>query len=237
MAAEHRVNLGAPLGDRAVIDAATGRRLLQRGPGPGEPPCPRVREPSALDELITMRKEWGLPHGRALVRRRMHLEDSLTTAERRYVALRNVLDYDAPVDRYLNRHRDEHGGSTIVDRFPAKPYLLIRFTRRLRFHETNLRRLATYPGRLRVIRSELSSDELDKLANRIVADAADADRFLGGYGDAGFFVDDAWPEDGRVIVRLRTPRDDAEQFFRVQYGTAVKTVIVGDRYECRELFR
>jgi hypothetical protein len=194
-----------------------------------------VRQPSALDELITLRKEWGLPHGRPLARRRLHRRDPFTSAERRYVALRDALEFDAPVDHYLIRNSDEHDGSTIVDRFPAKPYLLIRFTRRLRFHEASLKRLAKYPSRLRVIRSELSSDELAKLANRIVADAAVADRFLGGYGHAGFFVEDASPEDGGGMVRLRTPRDDAEQFFRTHYGTAVKTVIVGDRYECREL--
>ena len=64
-------------------------------------------------------------------------------------------------------------------------------------------------------------------------DAAAADRFLDGYGDAGFFVDAAWPEDGRVTVRVRTPRRDAKQYFREHYGTAVKTVVAGDRYECR----
>ena len=233
---EHRVALGAPIGDRPVVDAATGRRLLQHGPSPGEPPCPRVRQPSALDELITTRKEWGLPHGRALARRMLHRRIQFTTAERRYIAIREALEFDPHVERYLARHRDEHGGSTIVDRYPAKPYVLIRFTRRLRFHEANLERLAKYPGRLRVIRSEFSSDDLDELANRIAEDAEAGDRFLDGFGDAGFLVEGSEPEDGRVVVRLRTPRDDAAHYFLQRYGAAVTTVVVGDRYECREAY-
>ena len=234
--AKHRVALTAPIGDRPVIDAASGRRLVQHGPSPGERPCPRTRPASALNEQITLRKELGLRHGRALVRRMLRRKEQFTKAEQRYLAIRDVLEFDARVERYLTRHRDEHGGSTIVDRFPAKPDLLIRFTRRLRFHEANLERLAKYPRRLRVVRSEFSSDQLDELAVRIFDDATAAGGFLDGYGDAGFFVEDAAPGDGRVQVRVRTPRDDAARYFRQRYGAAVAVTIVGDRYECREVF-
>ena len=106
--AEHRVALGARLGDRAVVDAATGGRVLQRGPSPGEPRCPRVRKPSALEEHIALRKASGLPHGRAFARRMLRRKVPFTKAERRYVAIRSVLEFDAPVDSYLGRHRDEY---------------------------------------------------------------------------------------------------------------------------------
>jgi hypothetical protein len=121
----------------------------------------------------------------------LHRKDPFTQAEHRYVALREALESDAAVERYVARRNDDYGGSTVVDRFPAEPYLLIRFKHRPAFHRANLKRLATHPDRLRVIRTAFSSNELEELAGRIVEDAEAGDGFLGGYGAAGLFVDNA----------------------------------------------
>ena len=236
LTAEHRVDLGAPIGDRPVVDAATGRRLLQHGPSPGEPPCPRVREPSPLDELITTRKEWGLPHGRALARRMLHRKEQFTKAELRYVAIRDVLEFDEPVDRYLARHRDEHGGSTIVDRFPAKPYVLIRFTRRLRFHRANLEAARDVPA-------PAARDPI-----RVLVGSARRAREPDRRGRRGRRQVPRRIRRRRVLRRghltrgrpRHGPRADAarrrRQYFLQRYGAAVKTVIAGDRYECRQAY-
>ncbi len=87
-----RVALSAPLGDRAVIDAATGLRLRQIGPSPGEPPCPRPARWTVLEAEIAERRRNGLPHGRAYVRRMIRRESPLVVrvARRRAFHERNL---------------------------------------------------------------------------------------------------------------------------------------------------
>jgi hypothetical protein len=50
----HRdVDVSAPLGARAVIDASSGKRLRQIGPSPGDPPCPDPpKEKTRLEQAI-----------------------------------------------------------------------------------------------------------------------------------------------------------------------------------------
>ena len=59
--AQMSTGLSAPLGDRAVIDAFNGKRLLQVGPKPGEPACPPVPdELTPLAEGVRRRAEYGM---------------------------------------------------------------------------------------------------------------------------------------------------------------------------------
>ena len=226
-----RVRLSRPLGDRAVIDLADGRRLLQYGPDPGEPPCPaRDKPPSLLEESIAYRREVGLPHGRAYVRRMLRSKESFTKAERRYLAIRDALEFQPGVFRYERRHDDEFGGSSIEGTFPHTPVLVMRFTDHLARHRRNLERLTKY--RVRVVRARYTERELHALEDRIGDDATDA--FLDGFGDAGFFLENLYVDRGRVVVQVRTPRTDAAGYFRERYGPAVKVTVLGRRYECRE---
>jgi hypothetical protein len=81
------VTLSGPLGDRAVIDLADGRRLRQKGPSPGEPPCPPEPPPGTmLDELVAARADMGLRNGRAFVRRLLRRDRRYTEAEQPFVA-------------------------------------------------------------------------------------------------------------------------------------------------------
>jgi hypothetical protein len=233
------VSLAAPLGDRMVIDAATGRRLVQTGPSPGEPPCPPAQRYSRLEEFIRTRQEFGLRHDREFVRRMLRRKDPYTQREHRYLRVRDVLEtltYDRPVERYLDRHRDEFGGTAIIDRFPARPLMQLRFTRRPAVHLARLRRVARRPELLRAVLTPYSARELEAVAERISEDAEAGDGFLDGFGDAGFLIAGAFPdgETGVVVVRVITPRADHAEYFRSRYGPAVRTELAGTRFECRE---
>jgi hypothetical protein len=224
--AAHRVPLSAPLGDRAVIDAAIGLRLRQRGPSPGEPPCPRMRPMTALDYEIDQRRRNGLPHGRAYVRRLIRRPVPFTDAEQRYLDRRDALRGER-VDGYLERHRDEFGGADVRGRFPGEPVLVVRFTRRLALHRRNLERLVD--GRFRVVSSPYTEAELRAIESR-VEEASEG--FIGGWGDDGVLVRNTHIEAGRVIVQVVSARDDYAAVLRERFGPAVKAVRVGTRHEC-----
>jgi hypothetical protein len=218
-----RAQLSAPLGDRPVIDAADGRRLRQLGPSPGEPPCPAdPPQPSELESAISYRKEIGLPHGRAYVRRMLRRRYPYTKAEEAYRDARFEIEYDRRALAYFERHRDEFGGAVVRGRFPGEPYLVVHFTRRLAFHRRSLERIV----RARVVRARYTMAELRRLENRIEPG------FAGGWGDAGFLVMGALVEPGRVVVLVITAREDAAAYFRERYGPAVRVRVVGTRHEC-----
>ena len=230
--AKHRVGLSQPLGDRAVVDMADGRRMLQHGPSPGEPPCPKVKPVTRLDDFIYTRREQGLPHGRAHVRRMLRRKDPYTEAEHAYLKIRETFEIPIRVHRYERRHADEFGGTAIEDHFPGKPVLVEHFTGHLRRHARNLRRLMEYPDQLRVVRTRWTELELEALGERIMEDARAGDGFIDGYGDAGFLVWGAFTDEARVVVQLVSPRRDGARTLRERYGPAVKVVVKGRRFEC-----
>ncbi len=221
-----RVALSAPLGDRAVIDAADVERLRQRGPSPGEPPCPRTRPQSNLELHIAERRRVGLRHDRAYVRRMIRRPLPFTEAEQAFLARRNSLLEASRA--YLRRHRDESGGSEVRGRFP-EPVLVARFTRRVAFHRRNLDRLVD--GRVRVIRSPYTVADLRRTERRV---EAMTEEFVGGWGDDGVLIRGGQVEDGRVIVEVVSARDDHAAIVRERFGPAVRTVRVGTRHECVE---
>jgi hypothetical protein len=232
--AKHRVRLSRPLGDRKVIDMADGKRMLQRGPSPGEPPCPKAKPLTRLESFINARKESGLPHGRAYVRRMLRRKNPYTTAEQEYLRIRETLEIAVPVFRYEDRHPDEFGGSYIEDHFPGRPVLVEQFTGHLRRHARNVRRLMRYPDQLRVVRTRWSVRELSAVGRRIAKDIVDG--FVAGFGDAGFYISHRYTEAGRLVVKVISPRRDAARYFRKRYGRAVKVIVLGRRYECRRIF-
>ena len=224
-----RVALSAPLGERAVIDAATGLRLRQRGPSPGEPPCPRARVDSPLDEQIALRREEGLPYGRAYVRRILRRRGvPFTPGEQRFLSARAELAYDQRVDAYVDRHRDEFGGSEVDGRFPGRPYLRVWFTRRVAFHRRNLERLVP----VRVVRGEYTLTRLRKVEAQIQRAYYESAGFVDGWGDDGILIRQAHVDGNRVVLEVVTTRDDSGPYFRERYGGAVRTVVVGRRHEC-----
>jgi hypothetical protein len=233
---QHRVVLARALGDRKVVDMADGRRMLQRGPSPSEPPCPKAKPLTRLQDFINTRKEFGLPHGRAYVRRMLRRKDPYTKAEHAYLEIRQSFDVMVPVFRYEERHADEFGGTSIIDNFPGRPILVEHFTGHLRRHARNIRRLMKYPDQLRVVRARWTAGELEALGERIREDANAGDGFVGGFGDAGFYVWHTYTDDARLVVKVISPRRDAGRYFRERYGPAVKVIVLGRRYECRHIF-
>jgi hypothetical protein len=217
------VALSAPLGDRAVIDAGDGRRLRQRGPSPGEPPCPPDPPPGTMvEELVAARGDMGLRNDRAFVRRLLRRERRYTPAEVPFVDAWERLEFLPRLERYFARHRDEFGGREIRGRYPGRPYVLARFTRRLAFHRRNLARIVP----VRVARARFTEADLFRLAERIDPG------FVDGWGDAGILVRRASVERNRIVVEVVTARDDYAAVLRRRFGAAVRAVLVGRRHEC-----
>jgi hypothetical protein len=228
-----RVALRAPLGDRAVIDTASGRRIRQLGPSPGEPACPPLLPTNRLDALVDGRTRAGPPR-RAVVRRRLRRGVEYTRAERRYLYLLDEFFFHFRVEQYIDRHRDEYGGGEYLKRFPGGPFKLEYFTRRVGFHRANLRRLTRFPRRLRVRRSEHTIAEIEAPGFQVQEEAAAGVGFVDGWGDAGFYVRGTFPLPDRLLVYVVTPRNDHAVYFRERYGPAVGTLLVGTRYECEQ---
>jgi hypothetical protein len=226
------VALSAPLGDRPVYDAATGKRLLQQGPSPGDPACPVAPTLSALDQAIQERLGEGLPAGRDYVRKRLRATNYYTPSEQRWLALVNKLQAQPRVDAYLREHAADYGGSTVAGSFPGTPYLLVHVTRRASQYEARLKRLTKLP--VRTVTVARTRTQLDALASRISAAAAAAGGFFDGYGHAGFYFANASRDEATngVDVAVITSRTDAQAYFQARYGPLVRVIVIGTRFEC-----
>ena len=117
------VALRAPLGERAVIDAKSGKPMRQVGPGPGDPPCPSplprapAPKPTRLQQAIETRRAEGLRADPAYVRQRLKSGAPYTRAERRWLRQRAVLEFDiVRTDPYTH----EHATSTAARRSRAR---------------------------------------------------------------------------------------------------------------------
>jgi hypothetical protein len=224
------VALSAPLGDRAVVDTSTELRMRQRGPSPGDPPCPAV-ERTPLDQAIHARAERHLRADPDYVRailargRGIYTRDETRWLERR----EKLMDQDG-LDDYLRKHADVDGGETIEGDYPAQPYVLVRLTRPL----PGLAKHAKYPQQLRTVIVAHSELELDALGDRIQKDADATQYFFDGYGRAGFYVRGIYTDvpTGTVTMNIVTARTDAQTYFTQRYGPLVRPVVVGDRFEC-----
>ena len=121
--------------------------------------------------------------------------------------------------RYLRRHRDVDGGTSIEDGWPRDPYILVRFTRDRLVHQRALRRLVRYPRLLRTKRVELSERALDRLRDRIDARAAARD---------GIHLSGSSYDTDRATVDLDviTGRTDAAAYFRERYGPRIRVRVI-----------
>jgi hypothetical protein len=216
-----------------VIDAATGLRLLQSGPSPGEPACPPPPPPlTRLQAMIEQRADEGLRHDAGYVQAMLTRKDPFTKAERKWLSGREKLEEQTAVERYLAAHHGESGGWTVAGTFPETPYVLARVTQRPAYHLAQLRKLTKAP--LKVVTVAHTLDELYALSDRIQSDAKLAGGFFDGYGDAGFrFLSADVDEDaGTVVVDAITPRADAAAYFQGRYGPLVQVRLRGTRFEC-----
>jgi hypothetical protein len=230
--AQQTVALSAPLGDRPVYDAANGLRMLQRGPSPGEPPCPVSAQPSNLDVWIVERARYGMRHDAAYVEALLRRHTPYTKAEQAWIDKRDKLDEQERIGRYLDAHHDESADWTVAGSYPQAPYVLVRVTGRAAYHRAQLRKL--FKGPLKVVTVAHSLEELTVLRNRIETDAKTAGGFFDGFGDAGFQYLDATVDEDADDVRIDviTPRTDAVAYFQARYGPLVQIRLRGTRYVC-----
>jgi hypothetical protein len=230
--AEQTVALSAPLGGRAVYDAATGLRMLQRGPSPGEPACPVNPQPSNLDVSIAERAREGLRHDAPYVEALLSRHTLYTKAEQAWIDRREKLGEQQRIDRYLDAQPDESADWTVAGTYPQAPYVLVRVTRRAAYHRARLRKL--YKGPLKVVTVAHSLKDLSALRSRIETDAKAAGGFFDGFGDAGFqYLDASVDEDANdVLIDVITPRADAVAYFQARYGALVQVRLRGTRYVC-----
>ena len=226
--------LSAPLGDRAVIDAATGKRMRQSGPSPGEPPCPESPSRPRSSRRSPIRQERGLPADPAYVQRRLNSRSYYTRAEQRWLQETETLDDDDKVEAYLRRHRADYSGYTVVATYPATPTIVYRFVRNTATHEAAIKRRSRHPKQIRTETVTFTAADIERLEETIGNDAAAGDGFFDGYGDAGFSFAGATYDDrtAKVVMRVRTPRTDAAAYFAARYGPLVAVEVVGDRFEC-----
>ena len=178
--------LSAPLGDRAVIDVGTGKRMRQSGPSPGEPPCPEQTEPTPLEQAIATRQERGLPADPAYVQRRLNSRSYYTRAEQRWLQETETLGDDRRVEAYLRRHSADYSGSTVLATYPAKPTIIYRFVRNAAAHEAAIKRRSRHPEQVRTETVTFTAADIERLEETIRTDAATGEGFFDGYGDAGF---------------------------------------------------
>jgi hypothetical protein len=87
-----------------------------------------------------------------------------------------------------------------------------------------------------VVRTRWTDRQLERIGKRIRKDAYAGDGFVGGFGDAGFYVWHTYTDEARLVVKVISPRRDAVRYFRARYGPAVKVLVIGRRYECRAIF-
>jgi hypothetical protein len=229
--------LGAPLGARPVLDAYDGRRLLQSGPSPGDPPCPDPpsRERTPLQSAIEERARYGMNTDPAYVQSLLDDDRTFTERERRWVKSYERIDYQSKVDDYLQHWREDWGGTSVYGQYPNPPILVIRLLRRQALHTARLKALSKYPDLLRTITSTVQRDYFYELPQIIGDRAALNDGFLDGYGRDAFYVQSADGDEGSqsVDVDVITARPDAAAYFTAQFGPLVRVNVIGDRFECR----
>jgi hypothetical protein len=199
----------------------------------------QLAPPTPVEQAMEFRRAFGLPSGRAHVRRvqrsgarRDDQGFAFTRREWRYWNQRSRVEFSdkRAVERYLARRPALSAGISIEDDWPRRPYLQVRVTRAPERHERALRRRFRY--RLEVVGVLYPSAELRAVQDRITADwdALEAE----GFDIQGIGAD---PEANRVEVSMITARTDHEAYFQSRYGPTVRTFAVpsGDRLECADL--
>ena len=235
------VELAAPLGQRHVIDAGSLRRVRQEGPGPGEPACPPVHEPSLFDQFTRENEKWGLPADPASVQRRVDAGGTIPPDQERWLGqLTAVKPSPNPaISHYLLVHSDEYAGELLVGAFPAPRRIIYRFSGHAAEHEAALKRLVQRPELVSIETVPYTLRQLQAIEDQLFRDAVANDRFYDGHGRAGFYfrLADTQDDDGVVELQVVGTRADAVPYFAAHYGPLVHVTVVGDRYECADSYR
>jgi hypothetical protein len=194
--------------------------------------------PTPVEQAMAYRRQFGLPSGRAHVRRvqrsgaqRDEQGFAFTRREWRYWDKRALIqDTASRVDGYVDRRPGLEGGMSIEDDWPKGPYLLVRVTRDPERHQAALRRI--YPYRLRTTAVQYPGVDLLALQDRIAddQDALEAE----GFDIRSLGVD---IEANRVAVQMVSARADHQAYFHARYGPAVVTFATPEdaRNACQRL--
>jgi hypothetical protein len=223
--------LGAPLGDRPVIDAYNRKTLQQIGTRPGQPPCPAdPPEPTRLERAIAQRTAYGMRAGPGYVQS-LDPRDPYTKAEARWVSLLNDIDVgdEEELDFDLwKRFPKTYAGSVFVTRYPNPPLVVYRFTKDARSHLAAIRKRSEHPRNEREATETVTRSELAELQETIRA-AIERERAFDGFYVADVIEDRATES---ALVRVVTARTDAQAYFAARFGPHVRTEVVADRVEC-----
>jgi hypothetical protein len=193
--------------------------------------------PTPVEQAMEFRRKFGLPSGRAHVRRvqrsgarRDDQGFAFTRREWRYWNQRYRVEFSdkRAVERYLARRPGLSGGLSIEDDWPRRPYLQVLVTRDPEVHEQALRRRYRY--RLEAVAVQFPAAELRAIEEQIAAD----DQALAA---EGFDVQFAVIEDNRVFVQMISTRTDHQAYFHARYGPSVTTFATADdeRLDCARL--
>ncbi|MDA0170900.1 hypothetical protein OJ998_17490 [Solirubrobacter taibaiensis] len=231
------VRLKGPLGARPVYDASDGRRMRQRGPAPGAPPCPTNprEELTPLEQLAAERGQYGMNVDPAFLQTLIDADVKYTPEEQAWLELVHAAEFENGVHDYLHGGRvsPDWGGTTLVARYPEPPYLLVRFIRRFAFHVREMQKLTKVPVRFE--RSTVQRDWFYTLPLYIGDDARAND----GYLEDFYVVQEEGSEGTQTVtvsVITSRPLAEAEAYFKGRYGGIVRVQIVGDRVECGAVF-
>jgi hypothetical protein len=197
----------------------------------------QLAPPTPVERAMAYRRQFGLPSGRAYVRRvqrsggrRDDQGFAFTWREWRHWNQRYRVEFSdmRRVHRYLARRPGLSGGLSIEDDWPRRPYLQVLVTRDPERHERALRRRYRY--RLEAVAVQYPAAELRAIEEQIAAD----DEALTA---EGFDVQSAVVEDNRVFVQMVSAHPDHQQVFTERYGPAVVTFAAPDdeRTACDEL--
>ena len=171
-----------------MYDAATGGRLLQRGPSPGEPACPAKPAPTRLERAIEARRTRGLPTDPAYVQRQLDRGRLTSQAEERWAKRLSDLVNDERLDAYLRKHADDFAGSQPLAVYPDPPRVVLRFTRDLDAHLAALRKLTKHPEAVSVEFGARPIAQLRTIDDALETEVEAGRGFLEAFGHAGFYV-------------------------------------------------
>ncbi len=208
--------------------------LLMPGVSPGavckyEKPPPRLSPAEeVLRETISIRKAFGLPHGRAFVRR-INADAAarrraraieligfpMTAHELWYMRMRERFEHGPAsrrLYRYLRTQRATLAGTSIEDDYPRSPYMLIHFTRDLARQRRAIAK--RFPLRFVVHRVRYTQRELFRIQDSIDFDELEREgiHFVSSVPE---------PERSRVRLEVTTARSDVREVVRRLYGPAV----------------
>jgi hypothetical protein len=215
---------------RTLVAVAASAALLAAAPA-AHAACHYVKQRSAkterIEDAISARQLWGLPHSRALVRRLDHdkaaierqydilIDFPLTAREARYFEDRYLVSEEAGrVGRLAERVRGLSGGVSIEDDYPRGAYVLLRVTRRVQ--AARLRSFRRRAPRLHLRRVETSERALGRLQDVIDDDSTFQETNGIDFQSSGVDIDR-----NQVEFEFSSERPDAEALLRARYGRKV----------------